>query len=325
MMREHGGADASGVPPWDFSTNANACGPCPVALDAVRRADACHYPDPHYTAVREALAVFHQVDLRRIVVGASASELITRLTACAFRAGARRFWQPALAYGDYALAAQAWRLQQVDCPEQADLLWLCEPSSPIGALETQCVQGAGHGSIVVVDRAYEPLRLTGQSSLSSVELDATWQLWSPNKAMGLTGVRGAYAIAPAHGARLAHELEDMAPSWPLGAHGVAMLQAWVGVEAQQWLIWSRHRLSGWKQQQLHLLEQLGWVCLPSVTNYFCARAPGPVDVDTLRDQGVKLRDTRSLGLPGYWRLRVQAPAAHGAVPTALMRRKERVT
>src|SRR5690606_1270992 len=147
MKREHGGTDAHGVPQWDFSTNANACGPCPAALDAVRRADAAHYPDPHYTAVKEALARFHQVDVRRIVVGTSASELISRITACAFRAGARHFWQPALAYGDYALAAQAWRLQQVDSPVQADLIWVCEPSSPLGTAEVQCLHGANQGSM----------------------------------------------------------------------------------------------------------------------------------------------------------------------------------
>ncbi|MFN3496668.1 MAG: aminotransferase class I/II-fold pyridoxal phosphate-dependent enzyme, partial [Hydrogenophaga sp.] len=172
---------------------------------------------------------------------------------------------------------------------------------------------------------YEPLRLSGESGLSRTELDGVWQLWSPNKAMGLTGVRGAYAIAPVHGATLVHEMEDMAASWPLGAHGVAMLQAWVGVEAQQWLIWSRHRLHQWKQQQLSLLDQLGWECLPSVTNYFCASAPAPVDGETLREHGVKLRDTRSLGLPGYWRLSVQSPDAQGALRAALLRRKERVT
>ncbi|HEX5739331.1 MAG TPA: aminotransferase class I/II-fold pyridoxal phosphate-dependent enzyme [Hydrogenophaga sp.] len=325
MMREHGGPDAIGVPQWDFSTNANACGPCPVAHEAVRRADATHYPDPHYTALREVLATFHQVDARRIVLGASASELISRITARAFRGGARHFWQPALAYGDYALAAQAWRLQQVDSAEQADLVWLCEPSSPLGMAELQNFQDLGQDRTVVIDLAYEPLRLAGQSGLSKAARDPIWQLWSPNKAMGLTGVRGAYAIAPVQAASQALELEALGASWPLGAHGVAMLQAWASAEAQQWLSWSRQRLSAWKHQQVHLLEQMGWVCMPSVTNYFCARAPAPVDGDTLRDHGVKLRDTRSLGLPGYWRLSVQNPEAQGALRAALLRRKERVT
>src|SRR5690606_22715026 len=127
---------------------------------------------------------------------ASASELIARITANAFRGGARHFWQPALAYGDYALAAQAWRLQQVDDAEQADLVWLCEPSSPLGMAELQNFQDLGQARTVVIDLAYEPLRLAGQSDLSKASLDQIWQLWSPNKAMGLTGVRGAYAIAP---------------------------------------------------------------------------------------------------------------------------------
>ena len=46
----HGGPDAAGVPVFDFSTNSNACGPCPEALHAVQAADATRYPDPAYTA-----------------------------------------------------------------------------------------------------------------------------------------------------------------------------------------------------------------------------------------------------------------------------------
>ena len=37
-LRIHGGPDAHGVPLHDFSTNSNACGPCPVALLAINKA-----------------------------------------------------------------------------------------------------------------------------------------------------------------------------------------------------------------------------------------------------------------------------------------------
>lgn len=43
----HGGTDALGVPAHDFSTNRNACGPCPQALDMLAQAHAAQYPDPH--------------------------------------------------------------------------------------------------------------------------------------------------------------------------------------------------------------------------------------------------------------------------------------
>lgn len=322
MSGVHGGPDALGVPRWDFSTNANAVGPCPMALSAVQRADPQHYPDPGYTALRHALAAFHGVAVERIVVAGSASEFIARITAAVARSGGQRVWLPALAYGDYAQAAKAWGLQRENQPAQADLLWLCEPASPLGKAEPMVNAVAEQGGVVVLDRAYEPLRLSGRCSLGAGALDRVWQLWTPNKALGLTGVRGAYAIAPLHGLTLARSLEQMAPSWPLGAHAVAMLRAWVQADAQRWLAQSREQLIGWKTAQIALLGELGWACLPSEANYFCARAPHALDVPSLRAQGIKLRDTGSLGLPGHWRLGVLPPAAQAALAAALQPKEE---
>ena len=62
----HGGTDALGMPAHDFSTNRNACGPCPMALAALQAADAAQYPDPLYTDLRAQLAAFHGVEVRRI-------------------------------------------------------------------------------------------------------------------------------------------------------------------------------------------------------------------------------------------------------------------
>lgn len=317
MNTDHGGPDALGVPRWDFSTNANACGPCPVALAALQQTDARHYPDPAYTALRERLAAFHGVAAERIVLAASASEFIARLTAALRLAGAQRVWLPDRAYGDYARAAAAWGLARVSDPAQADLLWLCEPSSPLGGAEPMTADVLRQGGVVVLDRAYEPLRLAGACSLNETALQRVWQLWSPNKALGLTGVRGAYAIAPLHGAALAESLQGLAPSWPLGAHGVALLQAWVQTDTQAWLAHSRQQLAGWKTAQIDSLQALGWTCLPSNAPFFCARPAAPLDADALRSAGVKLRHTPSLGLPDHWRLSVQPPDAQAALFNAL--------
>ena len=320
--QEHGGPDAQGVPRWDFSTNANACGPCPMALAALAQTDAQHYPDPAYTALRTVLAAFHGVSVARIVVAGSASEFIARITAAVVRGGGHTVWQPAQAYGDYARAAAAWGLQRVADPAAADLLWLCEPSSPQGMAEPLAQAVTGQGGVVVLDRAYEPLRLAGRCSLDAAALDTVWQLWSPNKALALTGVRGAYAIAPIGASALLPRLVQLAPSWPLGAHAVAMLSAWVQPETQAWLAQSREQLRGWKRQQVDGLHRLGWHCLPSDANYLCAQAPGPVSVAGLRAQGIKLRDTTSMGLPGHWRLSVQPPAAQNALAAAFRNQQE---
>ncbi|MDR7094291.1 aminotransferase class I/II-fold pyridoxal phosphate-dependent enzyme [Hydrogenophaga laconesensis] len=321
----HGGPDAHGIPRWDFSTNANACGPCPTALAAVQHADARHYPDPSYTALRAALAAFHAVDAERIVIAGSASEFIGRITAWVAREGGQRVWLPARAYGDYTRAAEAWRLERTAYPALSDLAWLCEPASPLGRAEPMAMVVAATAPRVVLDRAYEPLRLGGRSSLDAAALGRVWQLWSPNKALGLTGVRGSYAIAPVGAVPMARALDELAPSWPLGAHAVALLAAWVQPASQDWLAHSLDTLRGWTAAQRSLLTDLGWAVPPGDAPFFCATPPHALDAVALRARGIKLRDATSFGLPGQWRVSAQSPQAQAALHEALLDQRERAT
>ncbi|QNK67874.1 aminotransferase class I/II-fold pyridoxal phosphate-dependent enzyme [Variovorax sp. PAMC26660] len=323
----HGGPDESGTAPHDFSTNGNAIGPCPVAVAAIRAADAAHYPDPRYTALRTRLARFHSVAAERIVIAASASEFIHRISAAVAQGGGLQVWLPAHSYGDYERAAQAWGLQSLRAPAShasAALRWCCEPSSPMGQAQADLVQHAeSRSGICVLDMAYEPLRLEGRASLDATQRDRVWQLWTPNKAMGLTGIRAAYAIAPDGDdtAPLLQRLDRLAPSWPLGTHGVALLETWTGGEAQAWLAQSLQTLRAWKAGQRALCESLGWHCLPSDGNFFCARTdrPYPAQAAALRADGIKLRDCASFGLPGHVRLGVLPPQSQQALKEAWTR------
>ena len=321
----HGGTDGLGAAPNDFSTNSNACGPCPMALAAVQQADATRYPDPAYTALRAQLAVFHGVAPARIVLAGSASEFIHRITALAVRRGAGAVAVPAHGYGDYAQAARAWGLVFCHAPGTgAALQWACEPSSPLGRSDTALAawlqDGSGQDALRVLDCAYHPLRLEGHAPPPG-RLGSVWQLWTPNKALGLTGVRAAYAIAPQGCEADAAALVALAPSWPVGAHGVALLQAWVQPRVQHWLAECLGVLRDWKARQLALCDALGWEVLPgSQANYFCARPPVadlPALLHALRAQGIKLRDCASFGLPGVVRMGVLAPESQDALRSAV--------
>jgi histidinol-phosphate aminotransferase len=320
MPRMHGGPDALGVPRFDFSTNSNACGPCPSAWSAVQQADASHYPDPSYANLRRQLADFNGVHMSRILLAGSASEFIVRITAAVAQQGRQhnelpRVFLPQHSYGDYAQAAQAWGLGVAVTADTAQLVWACEPSSPLGIAHGPWPSQLS--ATLVLDRAYEPLRLAGACSLTSMQLAQVWQLWTPNKALGLTGVRAAYAIAPLGAEDKVAALERLCPSWPLGAHGVALLQAWVRPDVQAWLAASLLTLQIWKDRQITLLERLGWDCLPSDANFFCALPSLGCDVLQLRGEGIKLRDTTSFGLPGHVRLGVLPPDAQDALSLAL--------
>lgn len=313
MQASHGGPDSLGVPLHDFSTNSNSCGPCPEALMAVRGADPTRYPDPAYTELRAALAAFHGVAVQQVVPAASGSEFIMRMTSLLRLQGGRKVWVPSTAYGDYAQAARAHGLELAVTPDIADLAWACDPSSPLGQADQSLAQL--RPATVVLDRAYEPLRLSGSLTIGKEQRAHLWQLWTPNKALGLTGVRAAYAIAPRGEHEAARQLEAMAPSWPIGSHGVAMLQAWCEPAVQEWLSQSLHTLREWKQRQLALCESLDWECLPSDANFFVARVSG-LSLEQLRERGIKLRDCTSFGMPGHARLSVQSPATQDALRLA---------
>ena len=185
------------------------------------------------------------------------------------------------------------------------------------------------GQALVLDQAYEPLRLSGAPSLDAAALDSVWRLVTPNKALGLTGVRAAYAIAPRDAnAELLARVRLLAPSWPLGAHGVALLQAWARDEVHDWLLACRDSLRLWKARQMALLTGIGWQVQPSDANFFVAARAclsstgGPFDstagLDDLRAQGFKLRDCASFGLPGRVRMAVVAPEVQDALVSALL-------
>lgn len=313
-QRVHGGPDAWGAPLFDFSTNSNACGPCPAVMTAVQHADASQYPDPNYTALRQQLADFHGVSVQRVVLAASASEFIFRITAMVARQRAGSspsVWVPPHSYGDYAQAAAAHGLPVATDAHHADLCWACEPSSPLGAVHNDWRSAAA--SVLVIDRAYEPLRLSGVFAHGG-DLDKIWQLYSPNKALGLTGVRAAYAIAPLGVEADIEVMNQLCPSWPIGAHGVAMLTAWTQADAQAWLAGSLAALRQWKILQIALCKSFGWTVLTSLANFFVCRAD--IDLVALRQHGIKLRDCTSFGLPGHVRISVQRPAAQDALHNA---------
>jgi histidinol-phosphate aminotransferase len=314
---EHGGPDALGAATHDFSTNANACGPCPHAQSAVAQADASRYPDPLYSALRESLGAFHGVSASRIHVAASASEFITRMTAAVQRLGGQLVYAPRPGYGDYARAALAVGMRLV-APADAQLMWHGDPASPTG--QSAAPPTLPPGAVGVMDMAYAPLRLEGAAATA----DGYWQLWTPNKALGLTGVRAAYAVAPPEAdEELLRTLQSLMPSWPIGAHGVALLQSWTQPLVQQWLQECLPLLRQWKLRQSLMCESLGWQCLPSDSSFFCAEAPAqdlPALLAHLRaSHSIKLRDATSLGLPGHVRLNVLPPAAQDALHQALMR------
>ena len=360
-MLEHGGTDLGPAVAWDFSTNANPLPPPESLSMALAGADRRRYPEPSYLHLRERLARAGLGDAERILPTAGSAEAIRRLTLMASLRGARRVWTPWPGFGEYAAAAEALGLtvqrhSGIDglaegvraCRAAGDhapmLVWVCDPCNPTGRglsesawrqLADLC---AAHDLTLAVDLAYQPLRwpqppnaAPGQGDLPECVRGIAWQLWSPNKALGRTGVRAGALVAPATAQRPdIDRLLQLAPSWVLSAEGVALLQAWCEPEVQAWLTDCAQQLATWRDELACELRTLGWSVhtdspsgqqVTSVVPFLLAKPPeGESAAQVLqrcRAAGIRLRDASSLGLPGWLRLRAHVPEACQALLACL--------
>jgi histidinol-phosphate aminotransferase len=324
----HGGPDSGPPIAVDFSTNAHPMGPNPWLDEYIRAADRSRYPDPTYTGLREALGEFHGVASERVVIGASSSELIWRLTRAWSVIGRAAVVTSHRTFGEYLRAAQAIGLPVRSAARgktEPHLLWCCNPDNPSGEIRDEAIARTlkrlqatrGPRGVIVTDLAYWCFRqlLTGRQTL---RLDAPWsnevvQLWSPNKIHGLTGVRGAYLILPESCPLLTRsQLESLAPSWPLGGDGVALLTGLTQREARRFLDETGPKLREWKMLQDRRLVDAGWKPQASEMHFGLWQPPVPPTAQPawharLRQSGIKVRDARSFGRPGWVRLVTRAP------------------
>ena len=311
----HGGTDSLPEPRYDFSSNANALGPCPPVLAAVRAADVSRYPDPLYTRLRERLAEWHGVAADRIVVGAGASELILRLV----RHFDRTVLQLAPTFSEYARGARIVRKRVVCASAQAflraqrrqrSLAFVCCPNNPTGEVwDAELIATAARRGPLVVDLAYASL--CGSVRAAEIETAAAnaWRLYSPNKALGLTGVRGAYLIAPRTVSRIVEE----APSWVIGRDAVAMLEASMEPAAREWLADSIPRLWRWRAELAAGLRRLRLQVRESPATFLLAEVGDAGRIGKrLREAGIRVRDAGSFGLERW----IRSPARHGTAAMA---------
>ncbi len=313
----HGGTDEGPEPLYDFSTNANALGPNPVALAYLRRADPSRYPDPLYRRLRRALAEAHGVSPEQVAVGTGTSELIHRLARWTYLRGPILLLPPT--FGEYARAARALDLPlwEAESPEaflellpKSSLAFLCVPNNPTGGVYPFLEEAARRaGGALVLDLAYYDLME------SPPPLPQTaFRLYSPNKAHGLTGVRAGYLLAPLD---LTH-FQNLAPSWPLSVYGEAFLHAHLDPEARAWLEGSKRELFRLRGLLAEGLRGLGLEVRESPANFLMVRVGRATEVArALRERGIRVRDCTSFGLPEWLRLSAQREEAIRALLLAL--------
>jgi histidinol-phosphate aminotransferase len=271
------------------------------------------YPEGTYRELREAAAAYAGVGPEQVVIGAGADDLIG-LVARTFLAPGRKTAVQLPTYPLYAIASGIAGAEVVEAPLDAealrgvDVVWICNPANPTGALlEPDVIVALARAlpdSVVAVDEAY--FEYAGRTVAPfAFETPNLIVLRSLSKAFGFAALRVGYAVASRDVAAELDRRRAPAPvSTPAARIAAAALRDPVlDVEAE---VVERERMRDG-------LLAAGCECPPSHANFvYMPVADAPAVADRLESEGLVVRR-----YPDAIRITPRLPADNDRLLTAL--------
>ncbi|MER3410204.1 MAG: histidinol-phosphate transaminase, partial [Thermoleophilia bacterium] len=155
------------------------------------------YPEGTYRELREAAAAYAGVDPEQVVVGAGADDLI-HLVARTYLAPGRRAAIESPTYPLYRIATHLEGAEVVELGQEADVIWICNPANPTGALrqaeELVALARRFPRALVAVDEAY--FEYAGVTVCPLIaDVPNLLAIRTLSKAFGLAALRVGYAVA----------------------------------------------------------------------------------------------------------------------------------
>jgi histidinol-phosphate aminotransferase len=305
----------------------------PVVSDRSRTLN--EYPFASYISLREAVAARTGLDPNHVAPGAGADELIL-LAARAFQAPGQTAVATVPTYPLYRIATAQVRgeLSIVEAPSpsfmfpadeviaaarDAEIVWLCAPSNPIGNRPTDeqiaAVIAAADG-VVVLDAAYA--EFCGDEWAAWVDrYHNLLVLQTLSKAYGLAGTRVGYGLGHPD---LVSAIDGVRPPGSISSLSVELAVAALNTPDRM-----RATVSALVDERERLAVRLAGVglrVLPSQTNFLlCEVGPGAGDLAALLlGEGLVARTFPEDGPLGtYLRFTVRSPEAHDRLVSALQR------
>jgi histidinol-phosphate aminotransferase len=204
-----------------LASNESAFAPMPAVLEAANRAlrNANRYPDPSYSALRQALSERYDIPGDRIAVGNGSADILLATGEALLEPGAELVygWPAFSVYPHLAASSGASAIAvPLDAQDRHDLVamasevtvatrlvLICNPNNPTSTavtLEevTALLERVPRHVCVVLDEAYAEFSLTLGDPMASVELLARWPnlviLRTFSKVYGLAALRIGYGL-----------------------------------------------------------------------------------------------------------------------------------
>ena len=319
-----------------LNTNESPLGPSPRALEAIRgeATEALRlYPDPQASALRAALATYHQVRPEQVFVGNGSDEVLAHAFVALLKQDAPLLF-PDITYSFYPVYCRlfgiaheavpldpAMQIRIADYRRPAGAIIVPNPNAPTGVAlsraEIATLLQEHPDAPVVVDEAY--VDFGAETAIPLVASHANLLVvQTMSKSRALAGLRVGYAIGDADLIEALTRVKDSFNSYPLGRP--AQAGAIASLEDEAYFQASRARVIEGRARLTSGLVRLGFDVLPSSANFVFARHPGQGGATLaagLRQRAVIVRHFAAPRIEDYLRITVGTDAQTDRLLSAL--------
>jgi histidinol-phosphate aminotransferase len=309
-----------------LNTNENPYPPSPRVVTAIQQA-AQHglqlYPDPDGSSLRQAVARHFSLTPQQVFLGNGSDEVLAHAFFAFFQQGCPLL-MPDISYSFYKVYCGLYRIAACTVPLSEGLqlnvadyacaedqavagVVIANPNAPTGVglplADIEKLLQMHPNRVVLIDEAY--VDFGGHSAIALIDrYPNLLVVHTLSKSRSLAGLRIGYACGQQHLIEALNRVKNSFNSYPLDrlalAGGVAAFEDQAYFEQTCQAVMSL----------VLALEDLGFVVLPSQTNFVFARHPDHEGADLaagLRAQGVLVRHFKQARIDAYLRISVGTP------------------
>lgn len=306
-----------------LNTNESPYPPSKEVIDAVNKSEVellKLYPDPEAKNLKVKLAALHGIESKNIYL-ANGSDDILNFAFMAFCGDNRNVTFPEISYGFYKVFAELHGVKYNALSLENDfsidyrkyfnakgMVVIANPNAPTGlALGTKAIEEIvknNPDNVVLIDEAY--VDFGGESAYPlTKKYDNLLVVQTFSKSRSMAGARLGFAIASEG---IIEDLEKIKYSTnPYNINRLTMVAGEAAINSNEYYMENCKRICATREYTTKELEKLGFVVIPSKTNFIFAKHPdfeGEFIYNKLKEKGVLVRHFSNEKICDYNRITI---------------------
>lgn len=306
-----------------LNTNENPYPPSPKVLEAIKESKLKNlrlYPDPESSDLKEKLSEYYNIEKKQIFIGNGSDEVLAFSFMAFFNPGQTILF-PQITYSFYPVYCNLFRIdyQTISMNQDfsIDLLGfnknnggviIPNPNAPTGICltlkEIKKILNYNKETVVIIDEAY--IDFGGESAISLIDdYPNLLVVQTLSKSRALAGMRIGFAFGNESLIEGLTRVKNSFNSYTIDR--LAQIAAIKSLDDQGYFLSIKEKVIKTRQSTAEKLKKLGFVVLPSKSNFLFITHPDNFAADIfkwLKKEGILVRYFKEKGIDNYLRVSI---------------------